>query len=80
MSVKTIRPNYYQHPSGVECITVAQHHNFNVGTILKYSWRLGRKEGADSIEDLRKIQTYAQFEIDRITAEREAAQAGEVKE
>lgn len=63
-------PKHYQHPSGVECITVARHHDFNIGNALKYLWRAGRKseEGmSDSqkqIEDLEKAVFYIQDEIE----------------
>ena len=30
-------PKYYNsHPSGVECINVARHYNFNIGCVIKY--------------------------------------------
>lgn len=58
--------HYKNHPSGVECITITKHHNFCVGNIIKYAWRLGLKDGESSIKDLEKIINYAQFEIDRI--------------
>ncbi len=32
-------PHYTAHPSGVECIDVAEHMNFNRGNALKYLWR-----------------------------------------
>ena len=31
-------PHYTQHPSGVECITITEHYNFNVGNAIKYLW------------------------------------------
>lgn len=66
-----IRPRHYNsHPSGIECIQVVRHHNFCVGNIIKYAWRLGLKDGADQVEDLRKIVTYAEFEIARLEAEK----------
>ena len=34
-----------QHPSGVECITITEHYNFNVGNAIKYLWRAGLKDG-----------------------------------
>ena len=39
-------PHYTQHPSGVECITITEHYNFNVGNAIKYLWRAGLKDGA----------------------------------
>lgn len=58
--------HYTSHPSGVECITIAQHHNFNIGCVIKYVWRAGLKEGASEVKDLRKAIQYLEFEIARI--------------
>jgi hypothetical protein len=58
--------HYTSHPSGVECIQIAQHHNFNIGNVLKYVWRAGLKEGASEVKDLRKAIQYLEFEIARI--------------
>lgn len=61
------RPKHYNsHPSGIECITIAQHHNFNVGNTLKYLWRCGLKDGEDVTEALRKAAAYVAFEIERV--------------
>lgn len=35
--------HYNSHPSGVECITITEHMNFNVGNAIKYLWRAGLK-------------------------------------
>lgn len=62
-------PSYYQDPSGVECITVARHRNFNIGNALKYLWRAGLKEEEGlnrvekQIEDLQKAIFYINDEI-----------------
>lgn len=56
--------HYNDHPSGVECITVAEHFNFNVGNAIKYLWRAWLKGGA--IEDLRKAAWYVNREIERV--------------
>ena len=58
-------PHYTQHPSGVECITITEHYNFNVGNAIKYLWRAGLKDGADAADDLRKAAWYVQREIER---------------
>lgn len=55
--------HYTQHPSGVECITVTEWMNFNLGNATKYIWRAGLKGG---IEDLRKAQWYLNREIARL--------------
>ena len=62
-------PHYTQHPSGVECITITEHYNFNVGNAIKYLWRAGLKDGTDAASDLRKAAWYVQREIERVAAE-----------
>lgn len=37
--------------------------NFNLGNVVKYVSRAGRKPGEDAITDLRKAMTYLGFEI-----------------
>jgi len=54
-------PNHYmQHPSGVECITISEHMNFNLGNAMKYIWRNKEKNG---LEDLKKAEWYIRREI-----------------
>lgn len=55
--------HYTSHPSGVECITIAEHMSFNVGNALKYLWRAGNKH--NEIEDLEKAKWYINREIER---------------
>lgn len=45
--------HYNSHPSGVECIDIAEHHNFNVGNAIKYIWRAGLKK-EQGLSDLEK--------------------------
>ena len=64
--VDSINPQHYrQHPSGVECIQITEHMNFNLGNAVKYIWRAGLKT-TDSMEDLRKARWYLDREIARI--------------
>ena len=56
-------PHYNGHPSGIECITVVEHFNFNIGNAMKYLWRAGLK--GDSKEDLEKAAWYVRREIER---------------
>lgn len=56
--------HYTSHPSGVECITVVEHMNFNRGNAMKYIWRAGEK--GDELEDLRKARWYLEREIQRL--------------
>lgn len=58
-------PHYTGHPSGIECIQIAEHMGFNLGNAVKYIWRADLK-GSD-IEDLRKAVWYVQREIERRT-------------
>lgn len=64
--------HYTSHPSGIECIQVTEHYNFNVGNAIKYCWRNGLKveEGKDavdaSIKDLKKAVWYLEREISRL--------------
>jgi hypothetical protein len=55
--------HYCSHPSGIECITITEHHNFCIGNALKYLWR-SEEKGAP-IEDLRKAIWYIEREISR---------------
>jgi len=64
-------PHYTAHPSGVECITVTEHFNFNVGNAVKYLWRAGLK--GDAIVDLEKARFYVEREIARLTVEQAQA-------
>ena len=58
--------HYRQHPSGVECIDIAQHHSFCIGNVLKYIWRAGLKSWESEIEDLSKAAYYLSKEISRL--------------
>ncbi len=60
-----INPAHYRsHPSGIECIEVTRHMNFNVGNSIKYLWRYMDK--GDPIENLKKAQWYIDDEIRRL--------------
>lgn len=50
--------------SGIECIEIVEHFNFNVGNAIKYLWRAGLKSSS-AIEDLRKAAWYINREIGR---------------
>jgi hypothetical protein len=58
-------PHYTSHPSGVECITVTEHMNFNLGNAVKYIWRAGLKSEA-ALVDLEKARWYVDREIARL--------------
>ena len=56
--------HYTNHPSGIECIQVTEHMNFNRGNAVKYIWRCGDK--GEPVEDLRKAIWYLEREIARL--------------
>lgn len=64
--------HYTSDPSGIECIDITRHRNFNVGNAIKYLWRAGLKIDADKssinkqIEDLEKAVWYIIDEIHRL--------------
>lgn len=64
--------HYTSDPSGIECIDVTRHRNFNVGNAIKYLWRAGLKEDKDrklidkQVEDLNKAVWYLVDEIHRL--------------
>lgn len=59
-------PHYTSHPSGVECIQITEHMNFNLGNAVKYIWRAGLKTD-DPVRDLQKAEFYVRREIQRLT-------------
>lgn len=59
-------PKHYQlHPTGIECVDIAEHFNFNLGMAIKYIWRAGYKTD-DPIEDLEKAAWCINREIEKI--------------
>lgn len=58
--------HYTSDPSGVECIEITRHRNFNVGNAIKYLWRAGLKDSSKTIEDLEKAVFYINDEIERL--------------
>lgn len=58
------KPKHYNnHPSGIECIQITEHMNFNIGNAMKYLWRTDLKNG---LEDLKKAKWYIEREIKRV--------------
>lgn len=53
--------HYNKHPSGVECIDIIKHENFNIGNAIKYIWRRNHK--GDPVGDLLKAIYYLEQEI-----------------
>ena len=59
-------PHYTADPSGVECIQITRHRNFNIGNAIKYLWRAGLKDENTTVQDLEKAVWYIQDEINRL--------------
>jgi len=59
MNDRVNHPKHYaSHPSGVECVDIAELLSFNFGNALKYLWRAGIKEPAREREDREKALWY----------------------
>lgn len=56
-------PHYTAHPSGIECIDVAEHMGFCLGNAIKYIWRADSKGNKE--QDLRKAIWYIERELER---------------
>lgn len=64
-------PSHYNaDPSGIECIEIVRHRNFNIGNAFKYLWRAGLKDGSEDVEDLKKAIWYINDEIERLTRDK----------
>lgn len=61
--------HYTSDPSGIECIEITRHRNFNIGNAIKYLWRAGLKDGNSDIQDLKKAMWYINDEIKRLEGE-----------
>ena len=72
-----VHPDYYNWMPDIkgvhiECQDIAQHFNYNLGQVCKYMWRAGHKtelgvsNKAKKLEDLKKIEQYIKFEIERV--------------
>jgi hypothetical protein len=68
--------HYTSDKSGVECIEITRHRNFNIGNAIKYLWRAGLKDSGVSvkhIEDLHKAIFYITREIENLERDIEDA-------
>ena len=70
---EVLNPRHYcDDPSGVECIQITRHRDFNIGNAIKYLWRHGLKYHnaetmvEDEIKDLNKAIYYIKDEIERL--------------
>jgi hypothetical protein len=65
-------PHYNQHPSGVECVTIASGFDYCIGNCIKYLWRAGLKS-SDPMEDLRKAAWYLDYKIKQLEQQRDSS-------
>ena len=58
--------SYYGFPNGVEAEDICRYLSFNLGNVVKYACRAGRKDATKKIEDLQKARDYLDNEIKRL--------------
>lgn len=58
-------PHYQGKIQPIDLIN-AQDLNFNLGNVVKYVCRAGKKEGENTLSDLEKAKDYIDFEIERV--------------
>ena len=59
-------PKHYQGSIQPIDLINAQDLNFNLGNVVKYVCRAGKKQGENVLSDLEKAQNYINYEIERI--------------
>ena len=59
-------PKHYQGTIQPIDLINAQNLNFNLGNVVKYVCRAGKKQGENVLSDLEKAQNYINYEIERI--------------
>ena len=59
-------PTHYQGTIQPIDLINAQDLNFNLGNVVKYVCRAGKKQGENVLSDLEKAQNYINYEIERI--------------
>ena len=66
ITIDFLHPEYYE-KNGIEAIDFIDAHrlNFNLGNVVKYVTRAGRKDGEEALTALRKAQWYLEHEIER---------------
>lgn len=62
--------SYYAFPNGVEAEDICRYLTFNLGNVVKYVCRAGRKDATKKIEDLEKAMDYLENEIRRAEEEK----------
>ena len=59
-------PKHYQGTIQPIDLINAQNLNFNLGNVVKYVCRAGKKQGENILSDLEKAKNYINYEIERI--------------
>ena len=59
-------PQHYQGTIQPIDLINAQNLNFNLGNVVKYVCRAGKKQGENVLSDLEKAKNYINYEIERI--------------
>ena len=62
----TSTPTHYQGTIQPIDLINAQNLNFNLGNVVKYVCRAGKKQGENVLSDLDKAKNYINYEIERI--------------
>ena len=58
--------SYYEFQNGVEAEDICRYLSFNLGNVVEYACRAGRKDAKKKIEDLQKARDYLDNEIKRL--------------
>ena len=61
-----VTPPHYQGTTQPIDLINAQNLNFNLGNVVKYVCRAGKKQGENTLSDLEKAQNYLYYEIERV--------------
>lgn len=67
--LNNVTPPHYQATIQPIDLINAQNLNFNLGNVVKYVCRAGKKDGETTIKDLNKAIDYLNFEIERLKNE-----------
>ena len=59
-------PLHYQGTTQPIDLINAQNLNFNLGNVVKYVCRAGKKQGESNLKDLEKAKDYINYEIKRL--------------
>ena len=62
-------PSHYQGSIQPIDLINAQNLNFNLGNVVKYVCRAGKKQGENVLSDLEKAKNYINYEIERLKNE-----------